>query len=88
MKSKAEAEAAKVKKEKMNKEMAEKNKLAQLELQSVRTARQAKIRAEKQKMRLESQKLMEEFEANRLKTEAARTQQALQEKLEKSMAIE
>ena len=31
---------------------------------------------------------MEEYEANRLKTEAARTQQALQEKLEKAMARE
>ena len=39
-------------------------------------------------MRLESQRLMEEYEANRLKTEAARTQQALQEKLEKAMARE
>ena len=30
-----------------------------MELQAIRTARQAKIRAEKQKMRLESQKLLE-----------------------------
>jgi len=43
----------------------------------VRTARQAKVRAEKQKMRLESQKLLEKFEANRAASETARTQEAL-----------
>ena len=52
--AKAEADAARIKKQKMKQEMQEKNKLAQMELQAIRTARQAKIRAEKQKMRLES----------------------------------
>jgi len=52
----------------------------------VRTARQAKVRAEKQKMRLESQKLLEKFEANRAASEAARTQEALTKQLEEAMA--
>ena len=37
-------------------------------------------------MRLESQRLLEEYEANRAATEAARTQEALTKQLEEAMA--
>lgn len=37
-------------------------------------------------MRLESQKLLEQYEANRAATEAARTQEALTKQLEEAMA--
>lgn len=77
LRQKAEADAAKLNKMKMKSDLEEKNTLAQMELQAVRTARQAKIRAEKQKMRLESQKLLEEYEANRASTEEARTKETL-----------
>lgn len=36
-------------------------------------------------MRLESQRLLQEFEAQRAATEAARTQEALEEALERAM---
>jgi len=37
-------------------------------------------------MRLESQRLLQEYEANRAATEAARTQAAIQKALEEAMA--
>lgn len=61
------------KQRKLKQKLKEKNNLAQQELQSIREARKAQQRAEKQKMRLESQRLLQEAEANRAATEAART---------------
>lgn len=43
------------------------------------------MRAEKQKQRLESQRILQEYEANRAASEAARTQQAIQIALEAAM---
>lgn len=46
-KARADAKAARAKKQKLKKELAEKNRLAQQELQTIRNARQAQMRAEK-----------------------------------------